>query len=456
MKKKLIYIITILLFAIGACVLYIHIYDVFQPKYEIGKNNQALIEPDMNYDVFFLGTSHTGDIQPMLLWEEEGITSYNLFCRGGGLNRVYATLEMALEYKIPRVVVIDIDQWYDEQDFEDGPGDFHQTFDIFPLNKTKAAAVLDITEEKSERIELLDSFYRYHDRYDELTKDDFIITDDIALGAHLRFDSNAFTRPEIIDDIDLSSISEEDLADMEKLTRIIDLCQTKGIAVMLTHFASPSVSPSKQERMQQIELLADKYGIELVDFMRLDGLMNYNCDFRDLGHMNISGARKAGLVVAQVLKDKYGIADHRTDESEALIWNKKLNQFYAALDALTEAPAPTAMTITEAIVLMNLPHYSGEVYIKNSSTGYLSKPGVVDLLEQAAGCELEKIREAKSDSLDYLLIISKSGGTAVEFVGDEVTDIMGDPLDMEDALVALRDSETMDVVSEVRQYAAKQ
>jgi len=455
MKKKIIYFLTIALFLAGAICLFLHIYRVFQPKYEIGKENPALLDENMTYDVFWLGTSHTGDIQPILLWEEEGITSYNLYCRGGGLNRVYATLQMALDYKVPQVVVLDTDQWYSEESFEEGPGDFHQTFDVFPINKSKVDAVFNTTEVKNERLELLNSFFRYHDRYDELNSKDFLEAEDVALGAHLRFDSNAFEEPELLDPIDLAAISEEDKADMENIIRIIELCKSRGIAVMLTHYPLPACDYEQQERIQQINLLAEQYGIEYLDFMYEDTL-NYKCDFRDIGHMNIVGARKAENEIAHILKEKYGVVDRRADETIASVLNQKMTDFYATIATLAQNPAPDDMSITESISLICLPHYSGEVYIKNSSTGFLSKPGLVDLLEEAAACELPKLREAKENELDYLLIINKNAGVMTEFCGDEVTDIMGDPNDMEDALVALRDSDSMEVEAEIRQYAAKQ
>ena len=56
------------------------------------------------YDVLFFGTSHVVDsVNPMQLWAEQGITSYNLAIHGGSIASSYWMLRMALEYKVPKI-----------------------------------------------------------------------------------------------------------------------------------------------------------------------------------------------------------------------------------------------------------------------------------------------------------------------------------------------------------------
>ncbi|MBQ3790985.1 MAG: hypothetical protein II800_08630, partial [Lachnospiraceae bacterium] len=59
-------------------------------------------------DVLFLGSSHViNGIDPVLLYEEEGIASLNLGGHGSILPASYYELLLALSYASPRLVVVD-------------------------------------------------------------------------------------------------------------------------------------------------------------------------------------------------------------------------------------------------------------------------------------------------------------------------------------------------------------
>ena len=62
-----------------------------------------------DYDVLFFGTSHVlNAIAPMQLWNEYGITSYNLGYHGCGIVKTYYLLQIALKYHKPKIAVFDI------------------------------------------------------------------------------------------------------------------------------------------------------------------------------------------------------------------------------------------------------------------------------------------------------------------------------------------------------------
>lgn len=64
-------------------------------------------DPDQ-YDVWFMGFSHTYyAVQPMKLWEDYGITAYDISTPSSTIPMTYWTLMCALEKGTPEVVFID-------------------------------------------------------------------------------------------------------------------------------------------------------------------------------------------------------------------------------------------------------------------------------------------------------------------------------------------------------------
>lgn len=449
MKKRLFGLFTTGLAVVLFMLFAVYLFGVFREKDETGKNI-AFVEDGESYDVFWMGTSHMSRIQPVEVWKEYGITSYNLYNTGSGMNRNLATLEMALTYATPKVVVLDTDQWWREKEFAEEPGDFHRTFDIFPLSRQKIKAVCQITDDPEARKELLFDFYRYHDRYRELKKEDFFEQKDTCLGAHLYFDSVPQKEParigidELPDDED-NEAQEEEAA----LRAVIEMCQSRGINIMLTCLPFAAANESTQKRQHVIYQIAQEYNIPYYNFVDHESVIDYTCDFEDPGHLNLMGSPKVTKVLVDLIKYGYGLEDHRKDPEIAARWEQRVRTYEAYMDEV--ACDPEVIGGRQALVMLNLPQYGGEVYIKNSMTGMLHVPGTQELLENAVGTELPVMRKAAEEGLDYLLITYPGTGTLQEYSGPEIESMLGPSEEMENLVITLRNAETLDVVAEIRE-----
>lgn len=449
MKKKVFgFLITglaVVLFALFS----LYLFRVFREKDETGKNI-AFVEDGETYDVFWMGTSHMSRIQPVEVWKEYGITSYNLYNTGSGMNRNLATLEMALTYTTPKVVVLDTDQWWKEKDFSEEPGDFHRTFDIFPLSRQKIRSICEITDDPEARKELLFDFYRYHDRYRELRKDDFLEQKDTCLGAHLHFKSVVQMEPARIGIGEFpEELDEEERAEQETIRRIIEICQERGINIMLTCIPFAAADESTQRRQHAIYQIAQEYNIPFYNFLDYDSVIDYECDLEDPGHLNVIGAAKVTRILAEIIQEGYGLEDHRNDPETAARWDQRVRVYEENLSRV--ACDPEVVGGKEALVMLNMPQYGGEVYLKNSVTGMLNVPGVQKLLESAAGAELPVMRKAAAEGLNYLLITYPGTGTLQEYCGQELESMLGPAEEMENLFITLRNAETLDVAAEIRE-----
>ena len=152
-------------------------------------------EQDADYDVFFVGSSRPmNGIFPMELWENYGIVSYNWAQAGHPPPAYYWVMRLALDYKQPKLMVIDCYGMHFDAKTTGVFGLMHISMDSFPLSLTKIRAVRDMlddpsmTEEYNEgerrsAFNLLWTFPVFHSRWNQLTQEDYRPTKNYTRGA---------------------------------------------------------------------------------------------------------------------------------------------------------------------------------------------------------------------------------------------------------------------------------
>ena len=128
-------------------------------KYETFKQSNT------DYDVLFLGSSHVlNAIFPMQLWNDYGITSYNLAWHGMSVVPNYWILQTSVSYHKPKIAVLDI-LGINNSSKGVSRGYFHGFYDNFPITKTKISAINDLFPSTKERMEFLIPFTFYHNNW---------------------------------------------------------------------------------------------------------------------------------------------------------------------------------------------------------------------------------------------------------------------------------------------------
>ena len=106
------------------------------------------LERAEQFDVLFFGDSHAySDIYPMELWENYGIASYNLASYNLTIPVSYWVMRNALLTCRPKVVVLDVNQIWEQAKLCESSGDVHLGLDGFPLTRTKLEAVFDLLDD---------------------------------------------------------------------------------------------------------------------------------------------------------------------------------------------------------------------------------------------------------------------------------------------------------------------
>lgn len=283
--------------------------------------NAPFFEQEEDFDVLFLGTSHMGyGVNPMELWNDYGIVSYNLAGHGTTLAITYWTMQNAFDYTTPKLAVIDCCLLSYVTKCNLLFSSVHVSLDAFPLSKTKIAAAYDLLDdeiaakefpesEPGSRMEVIWDYAIYHSRWNQLSEEDFETIPSIEKGAE---HYAGVVTPEGVTEIAAAGRPEEDTVSIEYLEKMIEDCQSRGIDVLLTYlpFEADETCQMEADRVYDI---AEEYGVDYINFLDMD-VVNRATDYCDTDyHLNPSGARKVTAYIGQYITDRYELPDRRKD-----------------------------------------------------------------------------------------------------------------------------------------------
>lgn len=325
--KKIISVILLLL-AIG--ISYKGIYELLKERSDAGGTYQFECfykQPKDSVDVLFVGSSRVFcNIEPSVLWNEYGISSYDLATNSQRIHLSYYAIKEALKYQHPKLVVLEMSK----RDHIDGYEDEDQTMSMqngmrFSLNKMQALFLRSIPEN---RIDYLLGLPCYHTRYNELTKEDFIIYDFDNMypttkmaghkgGVELFNISSFGSFPDEI------NVVEEDVIELfsSSMDKIVDLCDKENIELLLLY--TPNI---ERTEYTSISKYANDNNLKYINCNEILGDigMNPNEDFADEGHLNYLGASKVSKYIGKYIVDNYAVKDHRGDKAFAS-WDENAN-----------------------------------------------------------------------------------------------------------------------------------
>lgn len=283
------------------------------------------------FDVFFLGTSHVMDaVYPNLLWRDYGFTSYNLGNAAEPMEATYWTLRLAMQYHVPRVVVVDVCYLDKRQGAAQATN--HLFFDELPLTPLKLEAINALFPKES-RSEMLFPLVLYHNRWAEMLFGDGNAADMTACpafmyGAELRVGRAAplpFERT--------TKTLAIDSPGRDALARIIALCRENDIAITLTAIPYPADADA-QASMNSASLIAEELDVPFLNLFDVPGLVDFEADCYDPGsHLNPGGAVKVTACLGAWLCKRFDLPDHRSDSRYAA-WDESLALYEKAFDEL--------------------------------------------------------------------------------------------------------------------------
>lgn len=277
-------------------------------------------------DVLFFGSSHAASFfLPQELYNEYGITGYNLGCEQQNLVVSYFWLKEALRFQKPKAVVLDcymLFPYLPQEPLNTAESCTRKAMDYMRWSKVKREAVHAICEADENQSEV--SYYfpniRYHRRWEGLSEHDF---SSLKTGAGYELKGYAplahyCGRQDFVPFERGAAEQEAEMVPVmrEYLDRITELCRQEGITLILVKTPTTSQNP---QRNLAVSNYAGERGLLFLDFNERERYEEigfcFQTDNCDDGHGNIWGAQKVTKKIGSVLTE-FGIGGREDSQWE--------------------------------------------------------------------------------------------------------------------------------------------
>lgn len=314
------------------------------PKYMSESKEGALIKEYYSEygsnDVVFIGDCEVYEnFSPVELYNSHGITSY---IRGSAQQLIwqsYYLMEETFKYETPKVMVFNVLSMKYDTPESTGSQSHREAYNRMNLdgmrwssskwNSIKASLTAE-EKEKEGMWSYIFPILRYHDRWSQLTKEDF---------------QYIFRRDKVADNGYLMQVGIEPVEHEHKekpianynfsdncwqyLDKMRDLCKKHGTELVL--IKAPSLSPVWWDKWdEQIEDYAEKNDLLYINFLEFPEEIgiDWSTDTYDTGlHLNVYGAEKLSRYFGEILKNEFEFEDHRNDPELNQIWEEKIKAY---------------------------------------------------------------------------------------------------------------------------------
>lgn len=398
--KNIKHILHIVIFTVILALVLSGIGNILNRKYSRQKHG-GFLEQKAEYDVLFLGTSHViNGINPMELYKEYGISSYNLSNHGCPMALTYWVLMNALEIQEPKLVVVDLYAMRWENKLDKNTEYAHDALDAFPLTFTKLKSAWDLFDTVEDRMQLALPFAKYHGRWNEIEKKDFILNNNIAAGWQFRIGINADIQRPVPPDENL--LPEKKTLSMDYLEKLVYECKRRDIEVLLCYI------PCAESTEYQVSnnfgyVLSEKYNINYFNLAKDEELVNYRTDFfDDAGHLNTSGASKVSAAMGKFITDNYDVPDCRLTDA-ADFWS----DFYETYFKSYIASLQKQKSAYEYLMMLNNANLEADISL-NGGIDKTNHPLLFELIDNLKEASIESLDESKmQDGTDIEIAVRR-------------------------------------------------
>ena len=333
-QKKWKAVLSAAVFCLVFAVSFVAAGRILKPHYDL---TDCFHWEEDSLDVVFLGSSHVYlGIQPMQLWKDHGIASYDASSGAQTIPFSYYVLREVLRTQHPKLVVLDsYFMCADPADAQDHSlREVTDAMDMFsPIRQECLSDLLPKIKRKEKLWTFYFTFGVYHTRWEELTRKDFLRETDVLRGAKIRWDHNPVIVPEM-QEVPRGILD----VNMDYFERIVRLCREEGAEFLLISIPFTKIRENPEEieiamagelgMVKSLELYTEEHGIDMLNCFRLKEVLSFDeeKDFRDKDHLNTYGALKLTDYLGKYLKENYRLPDHRGEEKYAS-WDADLEEY---------------------------------------------------------------------------------------------------------------------------------
>ena len=281
-------------------------------------------EREDSLDAVYIGASHVFAYwQPPLAWGNYGIAVYSFASSRQPITAARYMIEEARKTQPDALYIVSINSIVPNYDILF----MHCLSDFLPASSLKFRMLQDLLDrgeyELKDRFEFYFPLLRYHDRWSELTVDDFEREiDGLKAGMyHRQFLNLSRNFSGLWYTVDERMALDEEIE--TSVNELMDYCDAENVRVMF--ICAPQIKSDETLLAQYntIEDMVRARGYDLLDLRdHIDEMqLDFSTDYYDSDHTNIHGSVKTTDFIARYLIDHYGFTDKRAN-IEYSDWNQ--------------------------------------------------------------------------------------------------------------------------------------
>lgn len=297
---------------IGIVIAFYCVYYMLCPR--SGFLEEFYKQSENTVDVLFLGSSNAySNINPAILWEEHGISSFMLCGNGQPIWNSYYYLEEAYKTQTPKLVVLEMFTVAAYPGGYDELGNVPCNTLSLKMSKTKINAMKNSVT-KADYLSLCLGLPIFHNRWTEIFKSELKPweydrkNEAITKGF---FPVHFFESHEMIE-YDYANRTALNEKHIEYLDKIVELTREHNSELLLikTPYA---LDASYDAVYNSVSDYALNNGINFINMNTcIEEIgFSFKSDFADTVHLNNIGVEKVSLYLGNIISDDYNIEDHR-------------------------------------------------------------------------------------------------------------------------------------------------
>ena len=298
------------------------------------------IETPGTVDIAFMGSSHANrGIFPMELYQEYGFTAINQGQGGATIGQTYYLMREVIQWQKPKLIVLELYYSFFSSKVS-SLGSAHRTINYLPWPaKAESVAALIPREHWAE---FLMPITLYHNRWSELTQEDFspAPVPSLTKGARIIFPKEFNGESAEYHSLDATEKKAPSTIVMEYLEHIINLCRETDTELLL--LVVPYIAwgnerdmvaddmADDQRRFHWMRDYAAQQGVPFLNMLDYLDEMQFEMqnDMAEWSHMNYFGGKKATMFLGAYLQEHYGqLLQDRRDQAGFDSWESQVDAY---------------------------------------------------------------------------------------------------------------------------------
>lgn len=286
-------------------------------------------EPENSLDVLIFGSSTLRSaFLPKVIWDEQGITSYNLSSPSQDATISYFLLRNTLKTQTPRVVVLNASQLFTVRETENLSADVVSIAAAMRPGEVKCSMLFDTGwhVKWQSAVALFFPILIVHTNMPYVKANDYLLAN-YRMPGNLKGAMPYLTRVELpanpSSPADSGEVVSFDDGGLVYWQKILDLCEERDIAVLIA--IPPKTHNWTEPYHEMTEVYCVERGLHFLDMnesdVMIDSGFDVTRDYYDNGqHVNLDGAVHLSAYLAEYLRDNYQLPNHKGDNTYAG-WN---------------------------------------------------------------------------------------------------------------------------------------